>query len=537
MKTSTLIIHLHILLVSLLITTNVKAQPYSFEKRYGTALREYAVQMIPCANGDFLALASRAGISPREILVLRLDYAGNIVWQKSIKDTTASGLFPVRCIETRDGGFCILATPHFNSFSVQSCVALIKFNAQGQTQWITQFTNQDNQRFYGTDITESPNGSIYISGNVQPNCSAVCDPYPYVIKFNSNGGYVWYRVRGLNQYEDYKLSKIHATSDSTILLGINGMGRTFIVDLDSSGVTRQSISFFDTTASVKLNDWFVDSTGYVKTLLLTNGISQGVTICNLDPQRHSVSAFRGDKNGVALDGIQLLKADTGYVALLKTNSTEKIIITDWTDGVLKPNSIRVGITDPFFPNSFIRKNDGSLFIYGSLYPNTTLYPDPHLIKTHITTNGILPLSGCSIDTTQLSIIPILIFDTLANFTFFVDTLVPYPTALTDSLVVLNEYTDCMVTGIHAQVEQEDNLSVFPNPATDFVTIQLMNLKEKNIQIKLYNVLGQTVIEKKEENVSTTFETQIDLSQLSAGIYIVKVYSEGKEIAKRYMVRY
>jgi hypothetical protein len=79
--------------------------------------------------------------------------------------------------------------------------------------------------------------------------------------------------------------------------------------------------------------------------------------------------------------------------------------------------------------------------------------------------------------------------------------------------------------------------IFPNPTNHFLTIQFKNLNEKNIQIKIFDVLGQTVIEKKEENASGTFETQIDVSGLSAGVYTIRVNSGGKEIAKKIIVQY
>lgn len=529
------IIYKLILFVSIFICGRLEAQPYSFEKRYGTPQRENALQMIPCKNGDYITLGWRTGSFHKEILIIRLDYAGNMIWERSLKDSATAGLLPIRCIETLDNGFCILANPYLGSFNpVISCVTLIKLDSQGQLEWITQATDQWRSRYFGTDITESPDGSIYVSGSLWPS-SNFPSLMPYVIKYNPNGEYLWYRVSYSNPYVNYTISKISANSDSTILLGINGQSCSYIVELDSSGITTSSTLYRD-SVSLILNDWIIDSTGFIKTLLFTNGNSQGVTLCTLNPLGNSVSAIYASKSGYTLQGVQLLKADNGYVALLKTTGSSNSIVTDWSNGILKPNAIQIGINIPIDPSSFVRKPDGSLFVYGSLNPSSTSLPDLHLIKTDITTNGILPLTGCAVDTALLSVSPITIFDSISSFVFVPDSLFPYPTYLTDSLLLFNEYTDCMVTGIETQNNQDENLSIFPNPASNFVTIQLDKVEEENVQIKILDVLGQTVIENREYTNSGKFEKRLDLTDLSDGIYLIVVRVGEKNISRKIVVQ-
>lgn len=67
-----------------------------------------------------------------------------------------------------------------------------------------------------------------------------------------------------------------------------------------------------------------------------------------------------------------------------------------------------------------------------------------------------------------------------------------------------------------------NFNIFPNPATNQITIDLKNesLKEVNI----YNNLGQLVMQSKEKEINTT--------KLNAGVYFVKVETDkGKSVKK------
>jgi hypothetical protein len=88
---------------------------------------------------------------------------------------------------------------------------------------------------------------------------------------------------------------------------------------------------------------------------------------------------------------------------------------------------------------------------------------------------------------------------------------------------------------------EENLvpsafSVFPNPANDLITIQLNNLNGNNLQIKIIDVLGQTVIEKKEETISGSFEKQIDVSNLNAGVYMIMIRAGEKEFVQKVIIQ-
>ncbi len=69
------------------------------------------------------------------------------------------------------------------------------------------------------------------------------------------------------------------------------------------------------------------------------------------------------------------------------------------------------------------------------------------------------------------------------------------------------------------------LKIYPNPTTDFVAVQ-SDLDIKNLQV--YNQLGQLVISQK--------ETQIDLSDIAPGIYIVQIHFENGASATQKIIK-
>ncbi|MFC0603639.1 T9SS type A sorting domain-containing protein [Winogradskyella pulchriflava] len=70
-----------------------------------------------------------------------------------------------------------------------------------------------------------------------------------------------------------------------------------------------------------------------------------------------------------------------------------------------------------------------------------------------------------------------------------------------------------------------NLSIYPNPASEYITIESNKALDA---IEFYDVLGKPVLQ--------TLDSRIDISALSAGIYIVKLSMGNKSISKKIVVQ-
>jgi uncharacterized repeat protein (TIGR01451 family) len=73
-------------------------------------------------------------------------------------------------------------------------------------------------------------------------------------------------------------------------------------------------------------------------------------------------------------------------------------------------------------------------------------------------------------------------------------------------------------------------SMYPNPASDTVTVQLENMVSADVVIN--DILGKTVLKAKAEGT----EQAIDIAALNSGMYFITVTSEGKSVTKKLMVK-
>ncbi len=91
----------------------------------------------------------------------------------------------------------------------------------------------------------------------------------------------------------------------------------------------------------------------------------------------------------------------------------------------------------------------------------------------------------------------------------------------------------VVTGIGTTPTSEFTVSVYPNPATDFVAVQLGSLLKENVKMELYDITGRCVQTTAVNQGSTI--SYFDTRTLYAGEYIIRIYTNAEVISKKISV--
>jgi len=92
-----------------------------------------------------------------------------------------------------------------------------------------------------------------------------------------------------------------------------------------------------------------------------------------------------------------------------------------------------------------------------------------------------------------------------------------------------DFLDPEVTVLSISETNLETLKLYPNPTSGIITLQSNNLIE-NTDITIYNIQGQLVIS--EEKSPTNETIQVDISNLTTGIYFVKIISGENTVIKR-----
>ena len=85
------------------------------------------------------------------------------------------------------------------------------------------------------------------------------------------------------------------------------------------------------------------------------------------------------------------------------------------------------------------------------------------------------------------------------------------------------------------IENNNNIAIYPNPTKNKVNISIKNSSQK-IKLVLLDLQGRRLIEKSLNTNSSNFKTQLNLETLSQGVYTLMLNIDGKLITKKIIKR-
>lgn len=87
-----------------------------------------------------------------------------------------------------------------------------------------------------------------------------------------------------------------------------------------------------------------------------------------------------------------------------------------------------------------------------------------------------------------------------------------------------------------EYEAVSNLSVYPNPANDFVKINFDTDRSNILEISLYSITGQSLYSNILTNFYGNYSNSIDVSNLAKGVYLLKVRTDKGVSARKVVVQ-
>lgn len=82
------------------------------------------------------------------------------------------------------------------------------------------------------------------------------------------------------------------------------------------------------------------------------------------------------------------------------------------------------------------------------------------------------------------------------------------------------------------ISNDQHLNIFPNPATNLLTIYYTNSNTKSIIIKLVNINGQLIYQENLYTFKGDYNKEIDMHNVAAGIYFIKIISDTNVIVEK-----
>jgi len=86
-------------------------------------------------------------------------------------------------------------------------------------------------------------------------------------------------------------------------------------------------------------------------------------------------------------------------------------------------------------------------------------------------------------------------------------------------------------GIPERADLSKSISIYPNPAVDFVNVKLGELSAHHAKVTLYNILGNEV--QAEVEVLDEHEVRVRVKELSTGYYLLAVRDDKTQFRGTY----
>jgi hypothetical protein len=469
-----------------------------FNKVYDDSLRyESAFGVTTAFNGGYLVSGvTNDLVSFHGILFKRIDLNGNVIWTK-IHVTTMLGIDGSKSlIKTNDYSYIVCGTTK-DTAGIKTDAYLMKLDSSGNFLWLKRYGGIYND--VGNDVKQTSDGGYVLAGWTTLTANGFEDAY--LVKTDSAGNMQWEQHYGGGNTD--AIFSVNLTPDGGYVLG----GTTFNVYLGNPSTPPNM--YMVKTDSLGNLQW---QKGYG---------GSGYDI--------------GERATTTLDGGYLLVGgletpigsglNNGYIIKTDNQGTEQ-----WskTFGVNNVNDLFVSARQSADSNFWVSGTKGYGQFDGWLvklkpngdtsftknyryYPDTNLtyHPEHYFYNMDLTNDGGAIMCGMTINN-------------------LVQEKNDFWVVKVDSLGCSD--TSCMITtNLHEFPVSGIQLSVFPNPVKNVLTLRFQRMPFTLASIHIYNMLGQNLLAKKE---FVRDFVSVDVSSLSSGIYAVMVEYEGmKEVMK------
>lgn len=473
-----------LLILFLILLANSSFGQINFFKLYSEPGDDYGEGIVQLEDSSYVITGSSSSFfgAGSEAFLLKIDSVGNYLWSNNYGGPETD--VGRRVLYKENVGFYIAG--YTNSFGNGGYdFYLVKTDEAGNFEWEKSYGDFGWERVYDAVLT-ADTGVLMVG---ETNSTMNNNKDMYLVRTDQNGDTLWTKQIG-TAFDD-KLTSIHALDDSTYYVA----GSMYSSD---SLVIKGCVMKIHENGTVYWTKYYgYKGNTFINDIHVVNAEIVGVGYTDkYHPSKLYEFYFRLDLNGnIVLENYSGSSGERIALAIVPFETPDKYYIS-------------YSLADMWsFPDGFndiaIARFDDSL--YWEQTVATIAHYEPDFLNQLIPTSdgGAIGIGGTN--SSELGYHHVCVVKIGPNDTY------PYCLAPheIDQLVNVDETIEAL------------GIDIFPNPAKDFLTIRSDSGSE--LEIEMINSFGQIML----TETITAATSSIDVSELSNGIYFVKVLVDGK----------
>jgi len=472
---------------------------------------------------------------PTASFVLKTDSSGNVLWVKKTGDINGVTNYTGITIDNSGyiyamGTFWGVAT--FGDITLDAGyfnnIYVVKLNSLGGVLWATQFGNiQDFVFVKSTSIAADSQGNIYTTGiflgdsitfgNITLNHTSENETdNVFVVKQDSSGNVLW--AKNFNQSNYASVEKVIIDALDNVYIVGNFMGTLELGEYIFTNLDMENDVFL-----AKLDP--LGEVIWAKQFEITSSVSQDSSVRDVAIDEIGNIYLTGRFHGTLQVETNTLTTSTLYVKNMFVVKTDNLGNPLWAK--------EFGGNSQVFGSSIITDVSNNVYITGDLWDDTwfdsVFLPYcgasntcPFLLKINDlgTIEWVEGYGGFTSSTSIRNITKdanenLLVLGIFDSVSVFGDIALASAGGRDMFILQLSE-------NLSIKENKTSNWSAYPNPTNDFITLDFSDYNDTELSVEVFNMLGQKI--KFFENVGVS--EKIDLSQLTSGIYLLKInYNE------------
>ncbi len=504
-------------LLTLKFSFNLSAQQPTFAKIYNTPYPGQANAIVKTFDNKYIL----AGVESNEALVFKIDSTGHIIWKKKIGSSNNESFNSL--ISTRDSCYVIVGNI-ISTVDSSSDILCVKINTNGDTLWTKEIDMGHND--YALSVQQTNDNGYILSGYSSQNSTPLS--VIVVVKLDAGGNLIWGKTYAGSNYDNFANSIKQMPDSGYIVTGFTDslstdFPSTYLMRLTATGDISWTKKQVITSSNYTIGYDVIVSDSSLICFLAKNNINNNSIIMKTDfggnvlwCKKYNVSGYYYYGNG-----LPPLKIHSISDSVFIFNSGQSFTKIDSSGNLLWSKSGQLALLVDVQENS-----DKGFISFG--FPYILVKPYGNGLITIIKSDSLGNSSGsnCNFWNSMPTYSAFPINLSAVNFTSAstASIIASHPVISCSSLTIYGD--GCVVGNIEESNSDKSTFQVYPDPATDKITIGTL---QKGF-LEILNIQGQIIFQQSLQEE----KTDINVREFAKGIYILKLSNNNKTEVTRFV---